>query len=327
MFDALPAEVTVYEVGPRDGLQNEAVPVTTAVKIHFIAGLVDAGLRRIEVSSFVHPKWIPQLADADKVCAGLPDVPGVRYSALVPNLRGLERAAKTRIHDVAIFLSASESHNQKNLHRSVQESLDEYVAVVAAAKELGRGVRGYVSTVFGCPYEGKVEPGAVYRLVDALRRIGVDEVSLGDTIGVATPGEVFELARQLVRDGGGAGVALHLHNTRGTALANVVAGLEAGIRTFDSTAGGLGGCPYAPGASGNLATEDLVYLLHGLGISTGVDLLKLARVSLALQPVIGHALESNVARSLSFAATDQGSPKPLFIPDPGRKLSYRKGVG
>ncbi len=315
MYDSLPTEVTVYEVGPRDGLQNESIPVPTAAKIAFISNLIDAGLRRIEVTSFVHPKWIPQLADADQVCAGLPEHTQARFSALVPNLRGLERAEKTRVHDVAIFLSASETHNQKNIHRSVQESLDEYVAVIAAAKKAGKGVRGYVSTVFGCPYEGKVPKAQVRRVVDALLAMGVDELSLGDTIGVATPIEVRDLSRELLAAYPAQAIALHLHNTRGTALANVLAGLDAGVRTFDSTAGGLGGCPYAPGASGNLATEDLVYMLHGMGISTGIDLLKLARTSLALQPLIGHNLESNVARSLSFASQTDDS-RTLFIPDP-----------
>lgn len=303
-FAALPKNVTVHEVGPRDGLQNESVPIATPAKIAFINNLVEAGLRRIEVSSFVHPKWIPQLADADAVCNGLPDKQGVRYSALVPNVRGLDRALKTRVHDVAIFLSASESHNQKNIHRSVSESLLDYRDVVAKAKAEKRGVRGYVSTVFGCPYEGAISEEAVISLVRELFALGVDEVSLGDTIGVATPRAVYNLSRQLLNEHGAQKLALHLHNTRGTALANVVAGLEAGITIFDSTAGGLGGCPYAPGASGNLATEDLVYMLHGMGIETGVDLVKLTRTSLALQPLLGHALESNVTRSLSFVIGD-----------------------
>jgi hydroxymethylglutaryl-CoA lyase len=316
MFEHLPREVTVYEVGPRDGLQNESAPVPTAAKIAFIAALVSAGLRRIEATSFVHPKWIPQLADADQVCAGLPEVPGVRFSALVPNLKGLERAVKTRIDDVAIFLSASETHNQKNIHRTVQESLDEYVQVVATAKQAGRGVRGYVSTVFGCPYEGKVAIAQVRRIIESLLAMGVDEISLGDTIGVATPAEVYGVSRDLLAAYPGESIALHLHNTRGTALANVVAGLEAGVRTFDSTGGGLGGCPYAPGASGNLATEDLVYMLHGMGVHTGIDLMALTRASLALQPLIGHALESNVARSLSFAvqSNEPADTPTLFIP-------------
>lgn len=322
MFAALPAEVIVHEVGPRDGLQNESVPIATPAKIAFINNLVEAGLKRIEVTSFVHPKWIPQLADAEAVCAGLPDKPNVRYSALVPNPRGLDRALKTRIHDVAIFLSASETHNQKNIHRSVKESLADYEIVVQQAKAAGRGVRGYVSTVFGCPYEGAIEPAAVERLVHALFELGVDEVSLGDTIGVATPRAVHEMSTQLVRAYGSQRLALHLHNTRGTALANVVAGLDAGVRIFDSTAGGLGGCPYAPGASGNLATEDLVYMLHGMGVNTGIDLMRLARASLALQPLLGHSLESNVSRSLSFVANEPAKGSidtargPLFIPDP-----------
>ena len=316
MFEHSPKEVTVYEVGPRDGLQNESTPVATNAKIAFIAALVTAGLKRIEATSFVHPKWIPQLADADQVCAGLPEAKGVRYSALVPNLKGLERALKTRIHDVAIFLSASETHNQKNIHRTVEESLSEYVQVVSDAKAAGKGVRGYVSTVFGCPYEGKVAIAQVRRVIEALMAMGVDEISLGDTIGVATPGDVYKIARELLFAYPQQAIALHLHNTRGTALANVLAGLEAGVRTFDSTGGGLGGCPYAPGASGNLSTEDLVYMLHGLGIHTGIDLMALTRASLALQPLIGHPLESNVARSLSFAVqSDEPADTPtLFIP-------------
>lgn len=316
MFEHSPKEVTVYEVGPRDGLQNESTPVATTAKIAFIAALVTAGVRRVEATSFVHPKWIPQLADADQVCAGLPEAPGVRYSALVPNLKGLERALKTRIHDVAIFLSASETHNQKNIHRTVAESLSEYVQVVKDAKAAGKGVRGYVSTVFGCPYEGKVAVAQVRRVIEAMLAMGVDEISLGDTIGVATPGDVYAIARELLGAYPGQAMALHLHNTRGTALANVLAGLEAGVRIFDSTGGGLGGCPYAPGASGNLSTEDLVYMLHGLGIHTGIDLMALTRASLALQPLIGHPLESNVARSLSYAVeSNEAADTPtLFIP-------------
>jgi hydroxymethylglutaryl-CoA lyase len=318
MFEALPEEVTVYEVGPRDGLQNEAVPLGATDKVAFIQALVDAGVKRIEATSFVHPKWIPQLADAEKVCAGLPEAPGARFSALVPNVKGLERALKTRIHEIAIFLSASESHNKRNIHRTVAESLADYREVVKEARAAGRGVRGYVSTVFGCPYEGAVDPRAVIRLVGELKALGVDEVSLGDTIGVATPAEVYKLSRELVRDYGQKSLALHLHNTRGTALANVVAGLEAGIRVFDSTAGGLGGCPYAPGASGNLASEDLVYMLHGMGIRTGIDLVKLTRASKALEPLLGHALESNVVRSLSMhiSQAEEGQRNDAFIPDP-----------
>lgn len=322
MFDALPKEVVVYEVGPRDGLQNETTPLSATEKIAFIQNLVDAGLQRIEVTSFVHPKWIPQLADAEQVCAGLPEAPGVRYSALVPNQKGLERALKTRLHDIAIFLSASESHNKRNIHRSVAESLAEYKDVVAGALAAGKGVRGYVSTVFGCPYEGPVAEAAVVKLVGELKAMGVTEVSLGDTIGVATPGQVYSLSSRLVAEHGAPGLALHLHNTRGTALANVVAGLEAGIATFDSTAGGLGGCPYAPGASGNLASEDLVYMLHGMGIGTGVDLVKLSRASKALEPLLGHALESNVARSLALLLAEATSTAELtrqpnaFVPDP-----------
>jgi hydroxymethylglutaryl-CoA lyase len=338
MFASLPEEVTVYEVGPRDGLQNEKTPIPSADKVRFIQGLVAAGLKRIEVTSFVHPRWIPQLADAEEVCRSLPHTDGndVRFTALVPNLRGLERALKTDIQDIAIFLSASETHTKKNIGRTIDQALDDYRDVVLGAKQHGRGVRGYVSTVFGCPYEGAVEPKAVFKLVRELKRIGVDEVSLGDTIGVATPKQVYDISRELIAREGAKGLALHLHNTRGTALSNVVAGIEAGICVFDASAGGLGGCPYAPGASGNLATEDLVYMLHGMGIRTGVDLVALARASMALEPLLGHELASNVTKSLASlvceAPVDKAPPsenplgekanespkekRPMFIPDP-----------
>jgi hydroxymethylglutaryl-CoA lyase len=290
--------VTVYEVGPRDGLQNEAAAVPTQDKLALLAALAGAGLRRIEATSFVSPRWIPQLADADALVPALPRVPGVSWGVLVPNARGLERLVEARRRagdppppvDAAVFLSASESHNRKNLNRSVGESLRELEAVVPAARAAGLGVRGYVSTVFGCPYEGAVDPERAAAVAERLLAMGCDQLSLGDTIGVATPALTRRVVERMLRTIPSERLALHMHDTRGTALANVLAGLELGIRTFDASVGGLGGCPYAPGASGNLATEDLVYMLHGMGYETGVDFEKLVAAGALAQRLVGRKL-------------------------------------
>lgn len=289
--------VTVYEVGLRDGLQNEAAFIPTRDKLELVEMLVGAGLRRIELTSFVSPRWIPQLADHDQLASDAPRTPGVSYSALVPNQRGLEGALAAGVHEVAVFMSASETHSKKNINKSVREAMEVLAPVVREAKTSGVRVRGYLSTVFGCPYEGEVDPGRVHELVHQMFEMGIDELSLGDTVGVANPLQVRRLLHRLEPDTSLARLALHMHDTRGTALANVLAGLDAGIRTFDSAFGGLGGCPYAPGASGNLATEDLVYMLEGMEMSTGVDLDRLVLASERVSELVGRSLPSKVLQS------------------------------
>lgn len=290
--------VQIYEVGLRDGLQNEAAFVPTEDKLRLAAMLADAGLKRIELTSFVSPKWIPQLADHARLCSEIEHRPGVRYSALVPNQRGLEGALKGHLDELAVFMSASEAHSKKNINKSIAEALEVLRPVVRDGKAAGLFVRGYLSTVFGCPYEGPADVGVVHQLVLQLFEMGVDEVSLGDTIGVAHPGLVRGLLKALAPDVPFERLALHMHDTRGTALANVLAGLDLGIRCFDTAFGGLGGCPYAPGASGNLATEDLVYMLNGMGFDTGIDLDALVKASLAVTPLVSRSLPSKVLQSM-----------------------------
>jgi hydroxymethylglutaryl-CoA lyase len=287
-------KMRVYEVGLRDGLQNERVFVPTSEKIALAQLLVDAGVKHIELTSFVSPRWIPQLRDHVEVAAGAPRHPGVRYSALVPNLRGLEGALDAGLEEIGVFLSASESHSQRNINKSTSEALRTLSEVTHKAREAGRLVRGYVSVVFGCPIEGAVDPGRVHDLVLELVEMGVYQVSLGDTIGVAHPNQVRDMVHRLAQDVPLSKLGLHLHDTRGTALANVLAGLECGITTFDSAFGGLGGCPYAPGAAGNLATEDLVYMLNSMGYDSGVDLQKLIAASEHVAKLVGHQLSSKV---------------------------------
>lgn len=270
-MSSLPQRVTVVEVGPRDGLQNESATVPTQVKAAFVEKLADAGLTRIEVTSFVHPKLVPQFADAEPLLAALKPRAGVVYSALVPNARGLARAAAAGVKRIAVFTAASESFTRKNIGMSIADSLTTFREVVGEARREGISVRGYVSTAFGCPYEGKVSAEAVRSVTAALLEMGVDQVAVSDTIGAAVPTDVIDVVGLLLRMIPAERLALHFHDTNGTALANVYAGLTLGISTFDSSAGGLGGCPFAPGAAGNLATEDLVFLLEGMGISTGVD--------------------------------------------------------
>jgi hydroxymethylglutaryl-CoA lyase len=299
------SRVTVYEVGPRDGLQNEAVTVPTADKLALIRALAEAGLRRIEASSFVSPRWIPQLADAADVTAALPALPGVSYVVLVPNGKGLERllealrrpGASGAPVEAAVFLSASETHNRKNVNRTVEESLRELETLVPAAHAAGLRVRGYVSTVWGCPYEGRVDPARAAAVVGRLVALGCDQVSLGDTIGVGTPGETRRILGLLLREVPAERLALHMHDTRGTALANVLAGLDLGITTFDASIGGLGGCPYAPGASGNLATEDLVYMLNRMGYETGIDLARLVRAGALAERLVRRELPGKTLRA------------------------------
>lgn len=285
---AMPSHVTVYEVGPRDGLQNEAETVPSEVKIHFVDLLAAAGLPYIEVTSFVRPGSIPQLSDAEQVAADVARVPGVRYTALVPNLRGLERSAAAHLSGIALFTAASETFSRHNTNAAIAETIERFKPVAAAARKQNLWIRGYVSTAFGCPYEGDVSVEAVRQVTLQLVGLGVDEVAVSDTIGMATPGQVVSVVEALLADVPPNKLALHFHDTRGTALANVLAGLQMGITTFDSAAGGLGGCPYAPGATGNLATEDLLFMLHGLGIHTGVSLEGVVAASAYLAGILGR---------------------------------------
>lgn len=297
--------VEIVEVGPRDGLQNESAIVPAAAKIALIHKLMAAGLKRIEASSFVNPKWIPQLADADEVLQGINRSQEVALSALVPNVRGLERARQCGLTEIALFMSASETHNQKNINKRIEDTYPILREVAQEALALGMKVRGYISTVFGCPYEGNVPLDNSRRVTEALLEMGVYEISLGDTIGVATPKQVHEVFAELVKDVTNERLAAHFHDTRGTGLANVAAALEEGIRIFDSSIGGLGGCPYAPGAAGNISTEDLVYMLHGMDYETGVDLEKLIEAGAYIGQQLGKELPSKVLRA-SLASKPAG---------------------
>ncbi len=287
-----PREVLITEVGPRDGLQNERALVPVEAKVDLIESLVEAGLRHIEVTSFVSPKWVPQLADAAEVYRRVRKREGVRYLVLTPNLKGMERALEVGANGVAVFTAASESFTKKNINTSIEQSILNFREVLALARSQKIWVRAYVSTCFACPYEGEVDPEAVRRVALRLLEEGVDELSLGDTIGAATPRQVDAVLDLLLKDCDSEKIALHFHDTRGTALVNVFAGLQKGIRKFDSSAGGLGGCPYAPGASGNLATEDLVYFLGGMGIASGIDLDQIVSASSRIATVLGRPLPS-----------------------------------
>ena len=288
---------TVVEVGPRDGLQNERALVSTADKIEFVNRLSAARHAVIEVSAFVSPKWVPQMADAAEVFAGITRRPGTRYTALVPNLAGLDRAAKAGVTEIAIFAASSETFSRKNINQTIDDSLATYAQVCERALAAGMRVRGYLSTAFGCPFEGAVDPARVAEVAARLHEMGVFEVAISDTIGIAHPGQVPRvldavLARIPVHE-----IALHFHDTRGTALANVLASLSHGVATFDASSGGLGGCPYAPGAAGNLATDDLIYMLDGLGIETGVSLAGVSAASAFIQTKIDHPLPSRYAQA------------------------------
>jgi len=267
----LPKAVRIVEVGPRDGLQNQSKTLKIEEKLEFIRLLARAGLHDVEASSFVHPQWVPQLADADELVPRLPQLPGVRYSALVPNMKGLERALKAGIGRIAVFTAASETFNKKNINMTIAESLAVIRPVVEASTKAGVSVRGYVSTCFVCPYEGKVSKEKVIEVTRDLFALGVDEVSIGDTIGAATPVDVEDTVGSLLRQFSASQLAMHFHDTYGMAVANVFASLRLGISVFDSSAGGIGGCPYAPGATGNVATERLHYLFERLGIEDGVS--------------------------------------------------------
>jgi hydroxymethylglutaryl-CoA lyase len=295
VLEKLPEEVSVYEVSPRDGLQNEARPVPLEDKLKLVRALVAAGLRRIELTSFVSPRWVPQLADADELISALKPVPGgVTFSALVPNATGLERALSVGLGEIAVFLSASETHNRKNTNKSIERSLETFAEVVPPARAAGVRVRAYVSTVWGCPYEGDVPVARSLAIARALLDLDCYQISLGDTIGLGTPLQTRTLLERFLEEIPAEKLALHFHDTRGTALVNALVGLELGVRDFDASVAGLGGCPYAPGAAGNLASEDLVYMLHGMGIKTGVDLDLLIEAGRVAERVVGRALPGKV---------------------------------
>ncbi|ANF86924.1 hydroxymethylglutaryl-CoA lyase [Pseudomonas antarctica] len=294
---SLPSHVRLVEVGPRDGLQNEAQPISVADKVQLVDALTGAGLRYIEVGSFVSPKWVPQMAGSAEVFAQIQRKPGVTYGALAPNLRGFEDALAAGVKEVAVFAAASEAFSQRNINCSISESLERFAPIMAAAKQHGISVRGYVSCVLGCPYEGDIAPEQVAAVARELYAMGCYEVSLGDTIGTGTAGatrQLFEVVgAQVPRDK----LAGHFHDTYGQAIANIYASLLEGVSVFDSSIAGLGGCPYAKGASGNVATEDVVYLLNGLGIDTGVDLQALIRAGLQISQVLGRPTGSRVAKA------------------------------
>jgi len=296
-------EVRIYEVGPRDGLQNEQRAVPTEAKLHFIALLGDAGLREIEATSFVSPKAVPQLADADELMRGLERRPGVRYPVLVPNERGMSRALEAGAEAICLFTAASEPFVQHNIGMSIAESMTAFAPVMARVREGGLWSRAYVSTAFGCPYQGEVSEAAVVGVAEELMQLGVDEVSIGDTIGVAGPADVRRVVGALLHAGiPPQRLAMHFHDTRGTALANVTAALELGIRAFDASSGGTGGCPYAPGAAGNLATEDLVYLLEREGLAHGVALEGVLAAARFISEAIGRPLATKVGQAGGWTA-------------------------
>jgi hydroxymethylglutaryl-CoA lyase len=294
----LPERAVIVEVGPRDGLQSQGAVITAPQKIEFVNRLSRSGLGVIEAGAFVSPEWVPQMADSADVLRGIEKRPGVRYPVLVPNLRGLERALAAGAREIAVFTAASETFNRRNTNAGIAESIDRFRPVTERARAEGVRVRGYVSTCFGCPYEGPVAPEQVLAVVQRLDGIGVEEFSVGDTIGVAHPGQIEAVFGALLASFPAGRLALHAHDTRGTALANCHRALTLGITTFDTSAGGVGGCPYAPGAAGNLATEDLVYLLHGLGVATGVDPAALVEASAYLEGVLGTPLPGRAYQAI-----------------------------
>ncbi len=294
--------VRIVEVGPRDGLQNEKTLIPAADKIALIDRLSATGLRSIEATSFVSPKWVPQLADAAEVYTGIAKKPGVRYPVLVPNEQGYERARAVGVDEIAVFTAASEAFNRKNINATIAESLQRFAPVIARAQADGIAVRGYVSTVLGCPYQGEVPVAEVVRVAQALHAAGCYEISLGDTIGVGTPGKAAAMLRAVAADVPMAALAVHFHDTYGQALANILACLDAGVRVVDAAVSGTGGCPYAQGASGNVATEDVVYMLHGMGMETGIDLDALSDTGRWLSRRLGRDSGSRVTRARSAAA-------------------------
>ena len=299
-LEGLPDRVRIWEVGPRDGLQNESKVLPVEVKAEFVARLVDAGHTIVETTSFVHPKWVPQLADAEALLTAIRPAAGVRYPVLVPNERGLDRALDLGVRDIAVFGSATETFARRNLNRTVNESLQMFAPVVARAREAGLSVRGYLSMCFGDPWEGEVPVAQVVDIAARMMALGCTELSIGDTIGVATPGRVVALLDALSAAGIAVSqIAVHFHDTYGQALANTLAALRRGVTTVDASAGGLGGCPYAGTATGNLATEDLLWQLEGLGIQTGVDLQKMVEVSLWIARELGRPSPSRTVTALA----------------------------
>jgi hydroxymethylglutaryl-CoA lyase len=294
----LPTRVRIVEVGPRDGLQNEKQPVATEHKIALVHALQAAGLREIEVTSFVSPKWVPQMADNAEVMAGIRRQPGVRYSVLTPNLKGYEAAVATRPDEIVVFGAASEAFSQRNINCSIAESIERFAPVAAAARAAGIRVRGAISCAVGCPYEGEIAPQRVGMVARLMKQIGVQHVGVADTIGVGTPRKVQRALEAALAHYPLEEVSGHYHDTYGQALSNVYASLELGISTFDTSVSGLGGCPYAKGATGNVATEDVVYLLHGLGIETDIDLDRLIDAGVAIRTALGQTTGSRVARAL-----------------------------
>jgi hydroxymethylglutaryl-CoA lyase len=293
--------VRIVEVGPRDGLQNEKTLIATADKIELIDRLSQTGLRSIEATSFVSPQWVPQLADAAEVFAGITRAPGVSYPVLVPNEKGYERARAAGVQEVAVFTAASEAFTRKNINAGIDESIERFLPVLERARADGVKVRGYVSTVLGCPYQGEVPVADVVRVAAKLHALGCYEVSLGDTIGVGTPHKARAMLKAVASEVPLSALAVHFHDTYGQALANILACLEEGVTVVDSAVSGTGGCPYAKGASGNVASEDVVYLLHGLGIDTGIDLARLSETGLWLSNLLGRETGSKVARAWSAA--------------------------
>lgn len=304
----LPSRVSIREVGPRDGLQNEA-PIPTGAKVRLLDALSATGVGRIEAVSFVHPKAIPQMADADEVWAAATRAPGVRYSALVPNSRGAQRALAAGFAEIEVVVSASETHNRRNINRSVGESLDDIAALIAQLHDAGATAEVIVATSFGCPYEGDVDPATVAGIVDRVLADGADRISFGDTTGMATPHRVRQVVTAVRDRHPQVPLLLHFHNTRGTALANLLTALQLGVTEFDASVGGLGGCPYAPGASGNVATEEVVHMLHDMGIETGIDLEALLSAAALAEELVGRELPSGVLRAgprTRLSPVDQG---------------------
>jgi hydroxymethylglutaryl-CoA lyase len=295
----LPQHVSLVEVGPRDGLQNEAQPISVADKVRLVDDLTEAGVGYIEVGSFVSPKWVPQMAGSAEVFAAIAQRPGVTYAALAPNLRGFEDALAAGVREVAVFAAATEAFSQRNINCSIAQSLQRFEPILAAAQQHGVKVRGYISCVLGCPYEGKVDPAQVATVAEQLHGMGCYQVSLGDTIGTGTPGATRTLFEQVAARVPREQLAGHFHDTYGQALANIYASLQEGISVFDSSIAGLGGCPYAKGASGNVASEDVLYMLQGLGISTGIDLQRLIAAGNRISQVLGRQAGSRVARARS----------------------------
>jgi hydroxymethylglutaryl-CoA lyase len=296
LFEHAPDRVSVYEVSLRDGLQNERATVPLRHKLRLVDALCMAGLKRIEITSFVSPKWIPQLADADELAehANAVRPEGVTFSALCPNAQGLARAQAHGVREIAVFVSASETHNKKNVNKTIAATLAAFEETVGPAREAGMRVRAYVSTVWGCPYEGEVDPRRALDIAQKLLAMGCYQVSLSDTIGTGTPRQTERLLGMALAEIPREKIAMHMHDTRGTALPNVLVGLEMGVRDFDASVGGMGGCPYAPGAAGNLATEDLVYMLHGMGIETGIDIERLWEAGKVAESIVGRPLPGKV---------------------------------